>query len=407
MPPISRNHGAVGSTHLTDLLKNAAGQDGRLSRQDAKTLVADLKKAGRGTEALAAQEIFTAIESAERARGGQVTGFDLEKYRGQIEDTLEDADLNLDGMLSRAEIEQVKTTGRALLEVGQTLAMAPAKGRVSHNTVKSGLEHTAALIVRAAGPDGITSRDDMEMLVGTLNQTGRGTEALAVEFWFKHTDHRDHKPGARITAADIEKSLLYSDSRLLRAKDENKNGYSKKEIGRFSTSAKAFLLIGKMIDAGLLKQVQNRAPLPAKGREVLTDRNSQVLSQAFSAVAYTLGLDEHVTTRARFKPTTETLDTDRAEELHAGVFGGSPGADYRAMSEPQLRAFLDTTFGLTDSTTERSGLMDSLIAALNTRHGEAPQIFVAASAEAGTEDGAEVLLAFPNAGIAYGLDLMV
>ena len=44
----------------------------------------------------------------------------------------------------------------------------------------------------------------------------------------------------------------YSGTKLLRAKDLNNNGYSASELAKFSTTAKAFVLVGKMIEAGII-----------------------------------------------------------------------------------------------------------------------------------------------------------
>ncbi len=406
MPPISRTAGQDAFAHVKTLLEQAAGRDGIVSRADAAQLIDELRTAGRGTEALAAEQIFAAIDLADTTRGARVTGYDLRAHAPVIDEMLEDADLNLDGVLSRAEIEQLKGAGKALLELGQVLRLEARPGRVAHRIPQQGMEHVAALINRAS-TDGIISRADKDALVDKLTQSGRGTEALAVAFWFGHIDHRDAKKGARVTSADIEKALAYADKKFLRSKDENRNGYSQKEIGRFSTSAKAFLLIGQMIEGGVLRPAQDRPALLASGREVLTERTAEKLAPRFAELAYTLALDEHVATRARFTP-GQDIDLDRAYELHAGVFGGTgPSADYQAMTGPQLFTFLDTKFGLAESADTRRAQFDALLADLRTAHGDDLAVFVAAGAEAGTEEGAEVLLVFGQQGVAYGLDLMV
>ena len=104
-----------------------------------------------------------------------------------------------------------------------------------------------------AGDDAITSRADREKLIGDLYSQGRGTEALAASYFFNFIDARDHEKGARVTGTDIDRAVEVASERLLRSKDRNRNGYSQNEIERFSTSGKAFLEVGKLIDAGIIK----------------------------------------------------------------------------------------------------------------------------------------------------------
>jgi len=131
--------------------------------------------------------------------------------------------------------------------------MEKPKARLPYGIPEAGLKHTTALIKSASKADPIVSRADATALVRQLNKEGRGTEALAVSTFFKFIDFRDAASGSRITAADINKAEKYAAETMLKAKDHNKNGYSAAEVEKFSKSAKAFLLLGQMINAGILK----------------------------------------------------------------------------------------------------------------------------------------------------------
>lgn len=252
MPRIAHNVPLAAYDHIANMLKNKAGADGIVSRDDAKALVADLRNDGRGTEALAAGNLFKMIDAQDNKDGARVTGFDLDVSRRFVENKmLQNRDTNRNGF-SQAEIAKMSPTARALVELGQTLAMDKAGGRVAHDTPKAGLDHIAALLKTAAGADGVTSRDDLDALAEDLYKQGRGTESLAAQKFFGFIDARDAKPGARVTAKDIDRAVDYAEESLLKNKDANSNGYSKAEVEKFSTSAKAFLMLGQMIEAGLL-----------------------------------------------------------------------------------------------------------------------------------------------------------
>lgn len=231
----------------------AAGGDHVISRTEAKALVAKLEKNGQGTEALAARNIFAMIDARDVGTGNRVTAYDLDKDRSFVQaKLLENRDINKNGF-ARSEIEKMSPTGRALVELGQVLAMDKAKARVKLSTPEAGLEHVTALLKSLNKSDGIASRADASALTAQLRKEGRGTEALAVGTFFKFIDFRDDGAGKRITATDINKAEGYAKASLLKNKDANKNGYSAAEIADFSKSAKAFLLLGQMIEAGILK----------------------------------------------------------------------------------------------------------------------------------------------------------
>jgi hypothetical protein len=253
MSRIAHNTPMKAYDHITNVLAKYAGNDGIVSKKDAKKAVEDLRQNGRGTEALAAENIFKMLDAFNAEPNQRVTGYDFKASRGFVENKmLENRDANSNGF-SQAEIAKMSPTGRALVELGRTLEIEAKRGRVAHNVPQQGMEHVASLLNQAAGKDGITSRKDRDNLISDLYKQGRGTEALAVGYFFGFIDARDYKPGNRVTADDINKAVEYSGTKLLTDKDANKNGYSKDEIAKFSTTAKAFLQVGQMIDAGIIK----------------------------------------------------------------------------------------------------------------------------------------------------------
>lgn len=239
--------------HVARLLEQAGGSDGVVSRADAERIVAELRSEGKGTEAQAAENIFKFIDARDARPNARVTGYDLNVTRAFVQERLlENRDVNRNGY-SQAEVAKMSPTGRALVELGQILEIEKVQGRVAHDVPEKGLLHVASLLKDAAGTDGITSRDDVETLGKSLYKQGRGTEGLACRTFASFIDFRDHQPGARITTSDIDRAVEYAKTHLLKNKDENRNGYSADEVANFSTSAKAMLLIGQMIDAGIIR----------------------------------------------------------------------------------------------------------------------------------------------------------
>jgi len=262
--------------HISSLLKTAGHADAKISRDDAKDLVKSLKKEGRGTEALAAEYLFKMIDARDSGAGNQVTAYDLKKDRKFVETKmLENRDTNSNGF-SAAEVAKMSTTGRALIELGQVLEAEKTKGRIAHVTPERGLFHVATMIREASNNDQITSKKDADDYADKLQAQGRGTEALAFRTFYGFIDHKNAKPGERITDKDITNAIDYSNAHLLLNKDKNNNGYSKDEIANFSTSAKAFLVIGQMVEAGILD-----ASMPIEGKAVQKALAKAVKGQQF------------------------------------------------------------------------------------------------------------------------------
>ncbi|HBU49244.1 MAG: hypothetical protein VX405_05920 [Myxococcota bacterium] len=240
---------------IADRLTESAGPDGIISRKDAKELGREMRRDGEGSESLAAGKIFRMADRYDSKPGNRVTVSDLANTRRFVEEQLlESADKNRNGY-SAAEIATMTTTGKALIELGRSMEAQEAKApsRIAHDVPAQGLAHTADLLRGAAGDDGIVSRDDKDQLVGKLYREGRGTEALAVAYFFGLTDARDHGAGNRVTEADIAKAQAFAGDAMLRNKDRNNNGYSQAEVENFSTTAKAFLNVGRLIEAGIIR----------------------------------------------------------------------------------------------------------------------------------------------------------
>jgi hypothetical protein len=239
--------------HVAAELKAANGGDSTISRSDAKKLVAQLKADGKGTEAVVVRSAFAMIDARDQKPGARVTGYDLDRDRAFVQaKLLENRDINKNGY-SRPEIDKMSPLGQGLVELGRVLAITGKHARISHATPEKGLDHTVKLLAQAAGKDGITSKKDVDDLAKALLKQGRGTEALAVGTFGRFIDFRDDKKGARITKKDLDAAAAVGRDVLLRAKDVNKNGYSVDETSKFSKSAKAFLLLGQMVEAGVLE----------------------------------------------------------------------------------------------------------------------------------------------------------
>jgi len=255
MSRIGHNVPLEGFEHVKNMLKESAGEDGLISRDDAEKLGKTLRKDGRGTEAYAAGKVYRMVDKFEDAPGARVTGSDLDQAQNFVENQLlESADKTRNGY-PQAELRPMPATVGALVAIGLKLRAESEDrgGRIAHSVPEAGLHHTAQMLKEAAGDDKITSRADREELIGKLYREGRGTEALAASYFFNFIDARDYKDGARVTPKDIDRAVEVAEERLLKNKDLNRNGYSQSEVDRFSTSAKAFLEVGKLIDAGIIK----------------------------------------------------------------------------------------------------------------------------------------------------------
>ena len=115
--------------------------------------------------------------------------------------------------------------------------------RLAKNDIHKALEKAAGHIRAAAGEDGITSRADIRRKLGTLE----GTERALVDIFYRFMDRRDAKPGARITESDISGTLAYAKDRLIDQYDLNRNGLSKAEIEKMSTTGKLAVALARQL----------------------------------------------------------------------------------------------------------------------------------------------------------------
>lgn len=107
--------------------------------------------------------------------------------------------------------------------------------RIAKSDVVASLERAAATIRSAdTNGNGVVSRAEMAAKVKTLD----GTEKALVDIFFKFTDHRDYKKFARVTGADLAKSVAYAAKEMVSDYDVNNNGLSQAEVSKMSTTGK-------------------------------------------------------------------------------------------------------------------------------------------------------------------------
>jgi hypothetical protein len=106
--------------------------------------------------------------------------------------------------------------------------------RLAKSKVHAALEKAAQNILEAAGDDPVVSRKDIRKKLKELEWP----EKQLTSIFYRFIDHRDYKPGARITQKDIEETLAYSKEKLVDAYDVNNNGLSAAEIEKMSLTAR-------------------------------------------------------------------------------------------------------------------------------------------------------------------------
>ena len=106
--------------------------------------------------------------------------------------------------------------------------------RLAKQKVHAALEKAAQNILDARGDDPFVSRKDIRNKLLELE----GVEQQLTSIFYRFMDHRDHKPGARITKTDVDDSLAYAKEKLVDAYDVNNNGLSAAEIANMSTTAR-------------------------------------------------------------------------------------------------------------------------------------------------------------------------
>lgn len=227
----------------------SGGDAAGVSRAQAKALVNTLRKEGRGTEALAADSLFAMVDHIDHEKAEHITSAHLDRARTYFARKI----FARGGAITPAEAASLPPTLRALLEIGKFEEMDNLPGRIAHRIPRQGMEHIAAMLRALACHGDALTRADRDLAVYELYEQGRGTEALAIRYFFNFIDHRHGQLLEQITLQEIDEAVTYSDLRLLRKKDTDNNGYSRDEVKKFSTTARAFLRVGQMIESGLIE----------------------------------------------------------------------------------------------------------------------------------------------------------
>lgn len=119
--------------------------------------------------------------------------------------------------------------------------------RIAKSDVYAALERAASIIRSAdVGNDGRISRAEMK---AKLESMPAGTEKSLADMFFRFSDHRDHKKYAKLTGADLEKTLAYSFKELVADYDLNNNGLSNAEISKMSRTAQLAVQLAKELKA--------------------------------------------------------------------------------------------------------------------------------------------------------------
>ena len=115
--------------------------------------------------------------------------------------------------------------------------------RLSKKHVHAALDRAAANILSARGDDPFVSRKDIRQKLRELS----GVEQQLTSIFYRFMDHRDAKPGARITAADVQDTLAYAKNKLIDKYDVNNNGLSKEEIAEMSFTARLAVRLARIM----------------------------------------------------------------------------------------------------------------------------------------------------------------
>lgn len=116
--------------------------------------------------------------------------------------------------------------------------------RLAKHKVHAALEKAAQNILNASGDDPIVSRKDIRTKLKDLT----GVEQQLTSIFYRFMDHRDAKPGARITKTDVDGTLAYAKETLVDAYDVNNNGLSAAEIADMSLTARLAVRYAKLQD---------------------------------------------------------------------------------------------------------------------------------------------------------------
>jgi len=239
--PIDPTQLAAAYDHIVELIIDAS-PNAPVRRRDVETLVTRLRKEGRGGEALAAELLHRMVSYVDHEKPNALTRERLAFARGYVGRKLAQAN----------DASQLTPTVRALVEVGQLMAIAAHPGRIGYRVPEEGMEHIAAMLKAQADANGAVTTAERDLLVYDLYDQGRGTEALVARYFYNFVDHRSPTRRDWCSVEDIDIAVEYAREKMLRKKDANRNGYSADEIAKFSTTALGFLHVGQMIEAGVV-----------------------------------------------------------------------------------------------------------------------------------------------------------
>ncbi|MEZ5039458.1 MAG: nuclease A inhibitor family protein [Saprospiraceae bacterium] len=139
--------------------------------------------------------------------------------------------------------------------------------RLSKEHVHAALEKAAQNILDASGDDPFVSRQDIRLKLQQLS----GVEQQLTSIFYRFMDHRDHKPGARITESDVLDTLAYAKEKLVDAYDRNNNGLSKTEIEKMSLTGKLAVRFAKILKERNQDENLESTPVILKQLEALGD----------------------------------------------------------------------------------------------------------------------------------------
>lgn len=187
--------------------------------------------------------------------------------------------------------------------------------RLSKQHVHAALDRAAKNILDARGDDPFVSRKDIRLKLNTLS----GVEQQLTSIFYRFMDHRDHKPGARITEADVTNTLAYAKEKLIDKYDVNNNGLSKAEIAEMSLTARLAVRLARMMQEDQVASDDKSTAKILEGLKALGEglyfpawaNESDAFLQLFHREA---NLDN--LTRASFRDTLGLSLVDRAEAVY-------------------------------------------------------------------------------------------
>ncbi len=100
-------------------------------------------------------------------------------------------------------------------------------GRISKGDMKAMFAEKAANL-KAASSDPFISRADAKKAAAAEPTE---LDAAMSRVFFGFVDNRDHKAGAKVTGADLDRAVEYAAAHMIDRLDTNNNGLSKAELG--------------------------------------------------------------------------------------------------------------------------------------------------------------------------------